>query len=311
MDEMFSGRSALSTLVAEVLKAWPAHETYVKASFAPRPPSVLDVSERLAAIVLKMAQGAAGGLPGLCADYRFLCEELVLPEEIHFRRHADYRLKSGADAYREVYSNAGVMARYMNGLLVSYVLWDPHARVVDSYVRHYLPSLPRGARHLEIGPGHGLFLYLAACERGIGTVVGWDISATSITQTRAALRTMDAPANVALHLQDILDLQDNHAGRFDSVVMSELLEHLERPDQALAAAHRLLIPSGRLWINVPVNSPAPDHIYLLRSPEEACDLVATAGFTIIDRNFFPMTGKSLDQARRQQLSISCVITATR
>ena len=35
------------------------------------------------------------------------------------------------------------------------------------------------------------------------------------------------------------------------------------------------------------------------------------GFEVIDQKFFPMTGSSLERARRNQLSISCVITAKR
>ncbi len=85
--------------------------------------------------------------------------------------------------------------------------------------------------------------------------------------------------------------------RFGSVVLSEILEHLEDPVGALRAAAAWMRPGAWLWVNVPVNSPAPDHIFLLRTPEEAVELVRTAGFTPVDTAFYPMTGRTLDEAR--------------
>jgi len=56
---------------------------------------------------------------------------------------------------------------------------------------------------------------------------------------------------------------------------------------ALKATARRLRPGGRLWVNVPINSPAPDHIYLFRTPEEAVDAVQAAGFEVSETAFFP------------------------
>ncbi len=91
--------------------------------------------------------------------------------------------------------------------------------------------------------------------------------------------------------------------------MSEILEHLEDPVGALRAAAAWMRPGGWLWINVPVNSPAPDHIFLLRTPEEAVELVRAAGFTPVDTAFYPMTGRTLDETRRENLTISVIVTA--
>jgi SAM-dependent methyltransferase len=269
----------------------------------------LDLSEQIVAIILRFAEHSSRHLDGFCEDYRFLCEELVLPEEVNFRRYGRYRLASFADAYREVYSNDEIMRRYMAGLLVSNVLWDPHARAIESYVNRYLPSLGAGSDHLEIGPGHGLLLYFAASQSTLGSATGWDISPTSIAQTEDALSIMEVRRPVELKVQNLFHRDPREGRTFDSIVMSELIEHLEDPPGALRSVRELLRPDGRLWINVPVNSPAPDHIYLLPTPEEACQLFETAGFEVIDREFFPVSGSTLERARRHQLSITCVITA--
>lgn len=308
--DLIGDRPALRRLIERVLMLWPEHATYIERSFAGRSADLLDLNELVAGLVLKLAEHVPSGIDGLCSDYRFLCEQIVLPEELYFRRTGRYRLATFSEAYDSVYANREFMGRYMAGLLLSDVLWDPHARAFEYYVTRYLPLLPDGGRHLEVGPGHGLFLYFAANSSSLRNVVGWDISPASIEFTRQSLDVLGAGRNVELTLQDLF-AAERKRGQFDSVVLSEILEHLEDPMAALKSVHEVLRPGGWLWINVPVNSPAPDHLYLLRTPEEACELVQRAGFEIADHAFFPMTGATLEKARRHDLSVSCVVTARR
>jgi hypothetical protein len=70
-----------------------------------------------------------------------------------------------------------------------------------------------------------------------------------------------------------------------------------------------LAPGGRAFINVPVNSPAPDHITLYRSPEDVVEAVKQAGFEVDDVLFAPTTGASLSRARKLSLAISTVVVA--
>ena len=301
----------LKSLVATQLSMWPEHQAYVETSFANRPADLFELSEQISALVLKLADRLPGGLEQLCSDYRYLCEEVLLPEQLYFFRHGRYRLSSFSEAYEEWYANDEKMGRYMAGVLLSQVFWDPHARAIGHYANRYLPSLPPGADHLEIGPGHGLLLYLAARRPGLRNIVGWDISPTSLDRTRHALQAMDVDLAVSLRVQDLAAVRDDGTSTFDSVVLGEILEHVEDPASALRSVREILRPNGQVWINVPVNSPAPDHIYLLRTPEEACALVEASGFAVIDRAFFPMTGFTLDDARRRAASISCVITGRR
>jgi hypothetical protein len=96
---------------------------------------------------------------------------------------------------------------------------------------------------------------------------------------------------------------------FDIAVISEVLEHLEEPARALGGIRTALRPGGSVFINAPVNSPAPDHIYLWRSTDELLDFVREQGLAIDRVALFPQTGISLERARAKALSISCVIIA--
>lgn len=300
----------LSALIGDIESRWPEHKTYLDKSFAGRSAEVLTVSEELSRVVRKLARHTAGGIGNLCDDYRFLCESIVLPEELHFRRHGTYRLKSFADANRECYANAEFMNRYMNGLLVSGVVWDNHAHALAYYVNRYLPGLKPGTNHLEIGPGHGVFLYFAARRDGIGSIAGWDVSPTSIHNTRHALAALGVVRQVDLRLQNLFDVgAPSDGGTFDSIVMSEILEHLEDPVAALRAASEWLRPGGLIWINVPANSPAPDHIFVVEGLEHAASLAGKAGLEVVDRAAYPMSGTTLEKAIKRKLAVSCVLTA--
>jgi 2-polyprenyl-3-methyl-5-hydroxy-6-metoxy-1,4-benzoquinol methylase len=304
----FSQYPSLETLTSRLLAGWPDHADYVEKSFVDRPPAVTATSEQIASCVLRLAEVTPGALDGLCDDYRFLCEKIVLPEELHFRRHNRYRLSKFSDALRECYDNAPFMARYMNGLLISNVVWNNHACAISSYAHDYLTSLRPGSDHLEIGPGHGLFLYFAATSPTVATVSGWDVSATSIEMTRKALSVLGISRPANLRLQNMFEASpEQSSDRFDSIVMSEILEHLEDPVAALKAAAAWLRPGGTIWVNVPANSPAPDHIFLVESPEHACDLVQAAGLEVTGSQGFPMTGATIEKARKRKLAISCVV----
>lgn len=304
----FTGSQALETLISRLVEIWPNHRRYVDRSFADRSAELMMISEQIASCVLRLGEHTTGGLDALCDDYRFFCEKIILPEELHFRRYNRYRLSTFAEAQSECYTNAQFMTRNMNGLLVSNVVWLNHAQAAASYILEYLPSLNMGTDHLEIGPGHGLFLYFAAMNPAVATVSGWDVSPTSITQTQTALRALEVTRPVTLSLQDMLEADPgSDSRRFDSIVMSEIIEHLEDPVAALRAAATWLRPGGTVWVNVPANSPAPDHIFLVESPEHACDIVRSAGLDVMASREFPMTGATLEKARDRKLSISCVV----
>ena len=303
---------ATQQLIDAIGAQWPEHSGYLAKSFKSRGPDILQASEDLSTAIMKLAETIAGGIPTMVADYRFVCEEIVLPEELHFRRHGGYRNSTFEQADRECYSNPAIYDRYMNGLLLSDVMWANHASVFAYFRDAYLPMLSEGARHLEIGPGHGLFLCFAAADERLGTVAGMDVSPTSIAKTRHALEILGVEKPIELKLQDIMEaVEPADDERFDSIVISEVLEHLEDPHRGLAGTVQWLAPGGLIFINVPANSPAPDHIYLLTGPDHLEEIVTGAGLEIVARAAFPMSGTSLDRAMRQQLSVSCTVIARR
>ena len=292
---------ALSRAIEVQLRVWPEHEAFLELRFKH---ADLGFAERVAGLVARVTDS----LEEVAADYRWLCDRMN-EEELHFRRTNSYRLSTFADANREVYSNGEFMRRYMNGVLLSHIWWDNHARVIEYYANSFLPGNRDGYRHLEIGPGHGLLLYLAASDPRCASASGWDVSETSIAATRSMLARLGVTRGVELTQRDLMDGRDSDA-RFDSIVISEVCEHLEDPRAALVKLSRHLAPGGRLFVNVPINSPAPDHIYLLRTPEEGVELVRSAGLSVVSTTLYPMTGLDERRARKLRATISCIVVGT-
>lgn len=297
--------ASLSRAVALQLACFPEHESYLARRFAGEDEAALTFADELALAIERLSGDELGTV---YADYRWL-SDVVLEEEIFFRRNGRYRLSSFADAIEQVYANAPYMARYMNGLLASQLWWRNHTEVMRYFRDTFIPDNPDGFSHLEVGPGHGLFLAIAATAPNAGRCEGWDISDASLANSRDGLRRLGiADEKVALRKIDIFEAP---AEEFQSITFSEVLEHLEDPLAALKALHGLLAPGGRIFINAPVNSPAPDHLYLFRAPEEVEEMMRDAGFSIESRMFAPCTGATLDRARRLNLTISAAVIGTK
>lgn len=294
----------LARLVARQLEFAPDQEKFFAKRFEGETPQSLARHEELASHIAKLIAGEEAAFLG---DYVWLCAE-QLTEELYFRRHKKYRLSTFEEAYRLVYANREYMTRYMNGLLMSQLWWKNHFDVIDYYRSAFLATNRPGYSHLEIGPGHGLFIYLAAADKNAGDVTGWDISESSIDSTKSALKTLGLSKLPKLELQDLFK---GPKGAFDSVVFSEVLEHMEEPRAALDVIHSVLAPGGRLFLNMPINSPAPDHLFNLDSPEDLVAFVEGAGFTIEDQGLFPATNQTLDMARKKKMTISCAFIARR
>ncbi len=300
-------------LIETVLGVWPEHAKFLRASFNQRSADLLLTTETIVELLFKVAADQGRTIQSYADDYRYLCEQIVFPEEMFFRREGRYRLSTFADAAAQVYDNAPLMTRYMDGLFVSDALWFNHASAMNDFASHYLPTTKRGGRHLEIGPGHGMLLHLAAKHGAFGKLSAWDISETSIRHTRHVLDLLGQSDEVDLRMQDLYDsaARADFRGNFDTIVFSEVLEHLEEPLAAVEIIRDLLAPGGTVWINVPANGPAPDHLFLLHTPDEARRLVEHSGLTVTRTAGYPVAGATLERALRQELPISCVLVGVK
>jgi 2-polyprenyl-3-methyl-5-hydroxy-6-metoxy-1,4-benzoquinol methylase len=249
----------------------------------------------------------AGNESRFAAGYKWTCDQLR-NEEIFFHREGRYRLSTFAEAWDEVYSNHDYMAPYVDGLLLTQILWFNHIGTFEMFLDRVLGATDAPFDYLEIGPGHGLMVAMAAGSPHVRSLAAWDVSAVSLQETRAALATLGVTKPVSLVEVDILKA-DAPAQQYDLITISEVLEHLETPGVALAFLRKALRPGGRIFINVPLNSPSPDHIYLFETPEALIAMVEAAGFRVTATEMFATQGRKIESALANRISISTGIIA--
>lgn len=299
LRELIAPYPATSGIVESVLDVWPAHSAYLLKSFSPRTLAMLQATEAAAAASAKLM---AGQEVAVATDYRWTCDRLR-DEELFFHREGRYRLSTFAEANAEVYSDHAYMGRYVNGLLLTQVLWYNHVATFTMFLNDVLGKAETPFDYLEVGPGHGLMVYFAAQSALCQSLQAWDVSSVSLRETRAALDKLGLTKPVDLVETDIL-AAERPKSKFDLIVISEVLEHLEAPDRALGFLRDALKDDGRIFINVPLNSPSPDHIYLFETPEEVRALVERAGLKVDTMSLFATQGRSIDSALANRISVS-------
>ncbi|MEK7547513.1 MAG: methyltransferase domain-containing protein [Patescibacteria group bacterium] len=106
----------------------------------------------------------------------------------------------------------------------------------------------RDFRILDIGCGNGLMITLPLGEQEY-TVVGIDAHAPTIAQAKSKNHFK----NVEFIAGDVKDLAHKlgHAGKFNIVVLSDILEHLSHPENLLNEVKNILSPHGIILISIP------------------------------------------------------------
>ena len=296
--------NSLQLIRQAVIDYWPEHERYIDNSLGSLTPEEFSDVSHLAELLGRVF---GGGLNQLVSDYKWTCDS-ILEEELFFRREGRYRCNSISDLESRVYSQPEIMRPYINGLALSQVFWANHAKVFSYYRRQFL-TRSTSNWHVEVGPGHGFWLYYVAIDANCKALGALDISASSLAMAEGNLKELGIAREVRMLQGDIsreLALTDFYP---DRLVISEVLEHLERPDVALRNIAYSLADGGEIFVNVPVNSPALDHIYLFTTPEAVLDLISSAGLEVVEYRFFPSNGYSLQKALRCRTSISVAAIA--
>ncbi len=302
--QTLDGYLSVKALTNAIVAIWPDHKKFIDSSLKDTEPCALKRLDEVAALALTLA---GNNLEKWAEDYRWLCERFR-EEQFYFARHKKYRLSSLQEATQQVYNNDVYMSRYMNGLLFSQIFWKNHAQSMDIFRTKFLPGNKDGYDYLEVGPGHGLFMAFVSQDERCASLTGYDLSPSSLEDTKEALLKMKIKREVNLLEQDIVKAEEL-TEQFDSIVCSEVLEHTEEPERALVNMHDALRQGGRLFLHVPINSPAPDHIYLWRKPEEIEDMVKRNGFEVEFFAALPPTGKTLEEAKKYNLDVSCIAIA--
>lgn len=183
------------------------------------------------------------------------------------------------------------------------------ARVVQ-LVRQFEPWKQQGAL-FDLGFGAGAFLD-GALSLGWRTA-GIEASLPPVEHARA--RGHDARL--------LSELNSFGAGQFDVVVATEVLEHVEHPEQVLASASRLLRPQGLLFVTTPAGDglngrvlgarwsvmAPPEHLALF-SRRGLVQLLSGTGFELVESSTTGINPFELVAAAKQKVRPAQATTST-
>lgn len=291
-------QETLAQFVQDVLEKNPVHKRFMEAALK----NMTEEETRHLGEYLAFCTDS-----GLTIDYLSDCYMTIvmdtLQEQIYFQKNGKYRHSSFAEVADAVYFNDDYMSHYMYGLALTSFLWPNHL-AMHRFFKETLPRSKTG-KYLEIGPGHGYFLMEAMRLSAYTDFIGIDISETSIAQTRNLVAHFGRELQKPLQLEcmDFLTA-DIPPAHYDAVVMGEVLEHVEKPDIFLKRIAQISKNDAWIFVTTCINTPAIDHIYLFKTPEELDILFQNCGLRAKQSLIRPYEGKTLAESLEQKLAIN-------
>jgi len=209
-----------------------------------------------------------------------------LREQICFSKTGTYRLKDASLAQKNVYSQPDVMRYYMVGLLLSYLLWPNHFKIL-SFLKAYIQEISIDS-YLEIAPGHGLFAAEVLQRFSDIKATLLDISETSLGVTSDILSAFKIDSSRFSFINADFLSTSVPEDKFDFVSIGEVLEHVNDAPGFLKRVGSLLKGQGTIFMSTCANCPAIDHVYHFRSANEIRSMINDVGMTIIKERVLPV-----------------------
>lgn len=226
------------------------------------------------------------------------CMFFVGERKYYVTHNNEYRYHS----YEEIgnlYNDESHMKNYMIGISIATYLWGIQRQNLHFFKEYCKRDMHVGGKYLEIGPGHGEYLRIAAENTNFDIYKAVDISPSSTEQTKNVLDfyyrdRRDIRQKITVECQDFFELEDSN--KYDAIVCSQVIEHVENPQDFLVKMNSLKGENALVYVSTAINSPFPDHIYHFHNSSEVEKMVTESGFEIVDEFQSSADGISLEKA---------------
>jgi 2-polyprenyl-3-methyl-5-hydroxy-6-metoxy-1,4-benzoquinol methylase len=219
------------------------------------------------------------------------CESLVELTYDVLRMQSEFNRKGTAARYsaeeleEKVYRNRELMeGPYLGGLYFALVFWPNHYRKVLFYRERFLPLIPSGGSLLDIGCGTGAYAAFARLRDPALRVTLNDISPFSLDMAKAINDTVATKDGGGLEFVEggFQQFVQKREDLFDSVLFSEVIEHMPDPHEALPALRTLLAPGAHVFFATATNAAFYDHTIVFSDIEEIENLILQNGFEVVE-----------------------------
>ena len=291
---------SITSIIETIDKIWPEHIPFINKSLNQLSIEALSNADNSAKIILKVYHKR---IEEIIINYKKTCE-VILEEELFFRRNKEYRLKTVKEVDKYFNKINFLHNVYYDGLLLSQILWANHAES-NSMLQKICKNLnPQSL--LEIGCGHGLLINQLAQLLDKTECSAWDINNNAILNTIKMSELLCLRNRIDVSNNDFSDnnVSERISKKFEVVVLFEIIEHLENPKKALISIKNIIKNKGKLIVSIPINSPAPDHIILFKNDKEIDRLAFESGLNVEKRFLIPQTGYNINKALLKKATIS-------
>lgn len=179
---------------------------------------------------------------------------------------------------------------YDLGLLLSIVFTNHRFEIIQQ-LRRFLAELPqKTGRIASIGAGPGYEIKLIADALPGWTIEGYDTNLAAHQEAAKLLAFFGV--GQAVEFKELFPLDapaPDLRGRYDAIVLCEILEHLPDPATALATARECLCEGGRVFATMAINIAQEDHIFLYPDIESCRRQIAESGFKRVSEWITPQT----------------------
>jgi SAM-dependent methyltransferase len=153
---------------------------------------------------------------------------------------------------------------YCLALLLSIVLTNHRFEIMEALTQ-FLRTMGNiaGANIVSIGSGTGYELKLIGELLPGWTVESYDSDPTMRIQAQRLLDFFRISKEV--YFADLFPLDcpaPEMTGRYDAIILCEVLEHLHDPAQALRTLRACLGPKGKVFVTMAINIAQEDHVFL-------------------------------------------------
>lgn len=182
-----------------------------------------------------------------------------------------------------LYSDEEIMGRrYLIGLYLAQALWPNHHSKLAFFEREIVAFARQGTRVLDVGCGPGTYGLAIGRRVRCDELTMLDISPLSEPLVRglAAADPVVDPGTMDVVIGDFLEHPVPEGG-YDVILFSEIVEHLDDPEQGMRHLAATLARDGSVFFSTATNSAFYDHTIVFDDLDEIRDLVARHGFEVM------------------------------